>query len=54
MCGRIRKERIGFPAGLEELFWVSQQLAILHAPNDILYLCIILIYNNIVAKILNP
>jgi hypothetical protein len=35
MCGRIREERIGFPAGLEELVWVSQQLAILHAPNDI-------------------
>ncbi len=30
-----QKKRIPFPTGLEELFWVSQQLAILHTPSDV-------------------
>jgi hypothetical protein len=55
MRGRIREERIGFPACLEELIWVSQQLAILHTPNDVnIYIYNINIYNDIVAKILKP
>jgi hypothetical protein len=31
----LEKKGLDFPAGLEELVWVSQQLAILHAPNDV-------------------